>query len=54
MDLMLWNIFAFYRENEEPNQHTANTLLKENKEVDQIKNDAICMERRILGKPYKC
>lgn len=54
MDLMLWNICAFYRENEEPNQHTANTLGKEIKEVDQIKNDAICTERRILGKPYKC
>ena len=37
MDLMLWNICAFYRENEEPNQHTANTLLKEIKKVDQIK-----------------
>ena len=53
MDLMLWNICAFYSENEETNQHVANTLLKEIKEVDQIKNDAICTERRILAKPYK-
>ena len=50
MDLILWDICAFYRENEEPNQQIANTLLKEIQEVEQIKNDATSTERRVLGK----
>lgn len=29
VDLILWDICAFYRENEDPNQQTVNTLLKE-------------------------
>ena len=41
MDLILWDICAFYRENEEPNQQIANTLLKEIQEVEQIKNDVM-------------
>ena len=50
MDLILWDICAFYRENEESNQQIANTLLKEIQEVEQIKNDATSTERRVLGK----
>ena len=53
MDLILWDICAFYRENEEPNQQIANTLLKEIQEVEQIKNDATSTERRVLGKLWK-
>ena len=50
VDLILWDICAFYRENEDPNQQTVNILLKEIQEVEQIKNDALCTERRVLGK----
>ena len=50
VDLILWEICAFYRENEDPNQQTVNILLKEIQEVEQIKNDALCTERRVLGK----
>ena len=49
-DLILWNIYAFYRENEDPNRQRANTLLKEIQEVEQIRNDTLCTERRVLGK----
>lgn len=49
-DLILWNIWAFYRENEDPNQQIANTLLKEIQEVEQIRSDTLCTERRVLGK----
>ena len=42
--------FVFYRENEDPNHHIVNTLLKEIQEVDQIKNDTLCTQRRVLGK----
>ena len=48
--LILWNIYAFYRENEDPNRQIANTLLKEIQEVEQIRNDTLCTERRVLGK----
>ena len=37
------------RENEPPNQTVVTTILKEVKEIDQIKNDSLCTERRILG-----
>ena len=50
MYLILWGICAFYRENEEPNQQIANTLLKEIQEVEQIKNDATSTKKRALGK----
>ena len=40
----------FYRENEAPNQEISATLLKEIQEIEQIKNDSLCTERRVLGK----
>lgn len=38
-----------YRENEPPNQGVTATVLREVKQVEQIQNDALCTERRILG-----
>ena len=38
-----------YRENEPPNLTVVATILKEVKEVEQIQNDSLCTERRILG-----
>ena len=38
-----------YRENEPPNLAVVATILKEVKEVEQIQNDSLCTERRILG-----
>ena len=37
-----------YRENEPPNLAVVATILKEVK-VEQIQNDSLCTERRILG-----
>lgn len=36
-------------ENEPPNRAVLATILKEVKEIDQIQNDSLCSERRILG-----
>ena len=38
-----------YRENEQPNLAVVATILKEGKEIEQIQNDSLCIERRILG-----
>ncbi|XP_068714058.1 uncharacterized protein [Montipora foliosa] len=43
---LLWNTEK--KENEPPNQTVVTTILKEVKEIDQIKNDSLCTERRIL------
>ena len=43
-------MYFIHRENEPPNQAVLTTVLKEVKEVEQIKNDSLCSERRILGK----
>ena len=37
------------RENEPPNQEVPRKLLKEVQEVEHIKNDTLCIERRIFG-----
>jgi len=44
----------FFRENEAPNQAIFTTLMKEIMEVDQIKNDPLCTERRVVGKLWLC
>ena len=47
--LMNGIISITYRENEPPNLTVVATILKEVKEVEQIQNDSLCTERRILG-----
>ena len=42
-------ILISHRENEPPNQAVLATMLKEVKEIEQIQNDSLCTERRILG-----
>ena len=42
-------LFYFNRENEPPNKEISTQLLKEVQEVEQIKIDSLCTERRILG-----
>ena len=44
-------IYTLYsnRENEPPNQEVARRLLKEVQEVEHVKNDSLCTERRIFG-----
>ena len=46
----LFALFEFCRENEAPNNTISTTLLKEVQEIEQIKNDSTCTERRVLGK----
>ena len=41
--------FVFNRENDPPNKEVSQQLIKEVQEVEQIKNDSLCTERRILG-----
>ena len=47
--LMNGIISISYRENEPPNLTVVATILKEGKEIEQIQNDSLCTERRILG-----
>jgi len=42
-------ILISHRENEPPNQAVLATILKEVKEIEQIQNDSLCTERRIIG-----
>ena len=42
-------ILISHKENEPPDQAVLATILKEVKEIDQIQNDSLCKERRILG-----
>lgn len=43
-------LFQFLTEtNKPPNLAVVATILKEVKEVEQIQNDSLCTERRILG-----
>ena len=47
--VLLMYLFCFNRENETPNKEVSTKLLKEVQEVEQMKNDFLCTERRILG-----
>ena len=47
--LMNGIISISYRENEPPNLTVVATILKEGKEIEQIQNDSLCTERRIIG-----
>ena len=43
-------LFEFCRANKALNNTISTTLLKEVQEIEQIKDDSTCAERRVLGK----